>query len=575
MLLVLLSWCWIGISAYLWGTGALYLVKRCTGYTKKSMDMTLLLGLCLLTVYAQIFSLFYKVGALASMLLLAGNVLLFFLLRSEILQEIKSLKGLKGKKSALLVLCILGAAVLILSSGRVTHYDTYLYHAQSIHWIEEYGIVPGLGNLHNRLAYNSSMFSLQALFSLSFLVGQSLHSVNGFVALVLLAYAVLSVKAFRQHRFFASDFIRLTIFILYNDSFSYVLISSPGSDFPALGLVAYIFVKWVSYLEEKETETAPYACLSLLAVFAVSVKLSAAMVVLLALAPAVRLIRQKRWKQIVMYLAAGSLIIAPFLARNVIISGYLLYPYETLDLFSFDWKMPAYTLAYDRNEIKAWGWGLKDVYLFDTPIREWFPVWFSGLEVKLRILFGASIASALVVLPAGVWSGIKKKSLDFLLVSATMLACLGLWFLGSPSPRYGIIYMALLPLLTIGWAVGKFELQHTVRWMAAAVMAVLVICSLQPMAKGALTDELTYKKRCADYDRSASLEYMLDNQVIYVPEQGDQAGYYAFPSTPYPARLERIEMRGGSLAEGFRMREEYRNAYVSTYGEVFEENMFR
>ena len=28
------------------------------------------------------------------------------------------------------------------------HFDSGLYHAQAIRWIEEYGVVPGLANLH-------------------------------------------------------------------------------------------------------------------------------------------------------------------------------------------------------------------------------------------------------------------------------------------------------------------------------------------------------------------------------------------------------------------------------------------
>ena len=55
---------------------------------------------------------------------------------------------------------------------------------------------------------------------------------------------------------------------------------------------------------------------------------------------------------------------------------------------------------------------------------------------------------------------------------------------------------------------------------------------------------------------------------------GDQAGYYDFPSTPYEDRLGLIELRGDSLEDGFRMRKEYRNGFVSTYGRVETENMF-
>ena len=578
VLLVLLSWLWIGGSAWLWGKGALRLLKRLTGEAEESLDMTVLSGLCLLTVYAQIFSLFYKVGLLASALLLLGNLVLFFVLRRDLQKLIKkAVKSLCSARKNLLgaaVFLALCFFVLALSSGRVTHYDSYLYHAQSIRWIEEYGVVPGLGNLHNRLAYNSSFFCLQALFSLKFLVGQSLHSMNGFIALVFLSYGVFSMKAFRQRRFFASDFLRLTLFVLYTNDFGYLLISSPGSDFPALGFTAYILIKWVSALEDGEKKTAPYAQLCLLGVFAVSLKLSAAMIVLLTLLPAVWLIRQKKWGTIAVYIASGLLIIAPFLARNVIISGYLLYPYEALDLFSPDWKMPAYTLAFDRNEIKAWGWGLNDVRLFDTPFREWFPVWFSGLSAQLKALFFASILSGAASVPVGLWMGIKKKDWNFMLVCGTMLCSMGLWFFGAPSPRYGMIYLTLLPFYILGLLAQRVSAFIKKDWIFSGAMATAVIVFLWPLGKGAVTGDLSHEKICADYDSLACTEYFLGDQVIYVPDQGDQAGYYAFPSTPYAARLDKIELRGENLKEGFRMKEEYREAFVSTYGEVYEENMF-
>ena len=63
-------------------------------------------------------------------------------------------------------------------------YDTALYHNQAIQWIEESGVVKGLGNLHNRLAYNSSFFALQALFNWASVCGQSLHGMNSFIAIV-------------------------------------------------------------------------------------------------------------------------------------------------------------------------------------------------------------------------------------------------------------------------------------------------------------------------------------------------------------------------------------------------------
>lgn len=58
----------------------------------------------------------------------------------------------------IVVIIIVAIPVLILAKQHAFHHNTDLYHVQSIRWIEEYGIAPGLGNLHYHLAYNSAFF---------------------------------------------------------------------------------------------------------------------------------------------------------------------------------------------------------------------------------------------------------------------------------------------------------------------------------------------------------------------------------------------------------------------------------
>ena len=75
--------------------------------------------------------------------------------------------------------------------------------------IEEYGVVPGLGNLHVRFAYNSSMFALSALYSMKFVLGQSLHGISGFFAL-LLSISVLDImESWKEKHFRMSDYARI------------------------------------------------------------------------------------------------------------------------------------------------------------------------------------------------------------------------------------------------------------------------------------------------------------------------------------------------------------------------------
>lgn len=575
MILVFISWCWIGISAFLWGFSGVQLFKKMIGYRRVTPDIVLLSGICFLTVYAQIFSLFYKVGAVASAILLLINGIIIAVHKKELKNLVMQWVN-KQNLIPLLILTALAVLILVISSGKMLHYDTQLYHAQSIHWVEDYGVVPGLGNLHNRLAYNSSLFSLQALFSLRFLVGQSLHSINGFVTLTIVGYAICSMKVLKDKKFFVSDFLRLGILIFFGDRNNFYVISSPGSDLLALGLVIYILVKWLSYLEDGEDEIAPYALLCILGVYALTVKLSAAMIILLVISPAVQLIYRRRYKEIVLYIMTGIVILLPFLIRNVIISGYLLYPYPELDLFQVDWKMPEYTLLFDRYEIKTWGWGLNDVYSFNASFETWFPVWLKSLSRGMRYLFFANLLLIIIACAKGLWCGIASKKWDYLLITATITACFLLWFLGAPLPRYGSVFMVLLPLFVIGDIVVSINLRTKKETGTIAIVMMVALCTyfITPLMNYGLNTEWNNRKRCADYEKTECRECVLEEEIIYVPVSGDQAGYYAFPSTPYSNRLSLIELRGNEFSDGFRMKKEYQNAYVSTYGDVYDSNMF-
>ena len=581
MLVVLISWCWIGTSAFLWGFAFCHWMDK-AGRCSKTLDSILVCGLCFLTVYAQWFSLFQKVGVLANILLLIINVILVAIFRKEIWAWMGSQMKNSMKWYRLMPLLLIIGIVMAISATGIGHYDTYLYHAQSIRWIEEYGVVKGLGNLHNRLAYNSSLFSLQALFSLKFLTGRSLHTVNGFVTVIFVSYALLTIKFFSKKKFYTSDLFRLILLYTMLGPDSCSVISSPGSDTLALGMTVYLITVCLNYLEKREEAITPYAVLGLLGVFTVSVKLSAAMIVLLVLIPAIELIRKKRWKEIFFYLILGSFIISPFLIRNVIISGYLVYPYPELDLFQVDWKMPGYTLLFDRNEIKTWGWGLNDVFRFDASFREWFPVWKNMLGKTFELLLYINV---LLIVPAflvGIYEGIKKRNWNFMIVSGTILSLVLLWLVGSPLPRYGKVFLLLLP----AYMIGKFlesvieqrrrqseTISRGARLIGILLLSVCIILCLKTPVNYVYKNPVT-ELNPPDYMYHNAEPYYLGEQIIYVPSWGDQIGYHAFPSTPYAGRLELIELRGKSLKDGFQMKEEYRNAFISTYGQVYSENAF-
>ena len=48
--------------------------------------------------------------------------------------------------------------ILVLNAGPFRMDDTDSYHIQMVKWIQEYGSVPGIANLHLTIWFNSSWF---------------------------------------------------------------------------------------------------------------------------------------------------------------------------------------------------------------------------------------------------------------------------------------------------------------------------------------------------------------------------------------------------------------------------------
>lgn len=159
MISVLFSWIIILFLALTFGYCFLnYFYFRNDGITKCNIDEYIMTGLLLLTVYAQAFSLFYKVGTFACFILFCLSIYLtariVFPKRASINKINRTFFVNSPLKICLFIVIILSFAIW--TSSRATFYDTSLYHAQAIEWIEEYGVVKGLGNFHNRFAYNSA-----------------------------------------------------------------------------------------------------------------------------------------------------------------------------------------------------------------------------------------------------------------------------------------------------------------------------------------------------------------------------------------------------------------------------------
>lgn len=551
MISVAISYLYIGITTFLLGFGVRMFVKKYLGYEIKEITSIVYAGLGLATVYAGIYSLFWGVslGANIGMLCVCGAVILFG--KEDLFPFLKQqIYGCsKGKVIFLIVMFLLFAYG---GSRGYLHFDSGLYHAQAIRWIEEYGVVPGLANLHCRLAYNSSAFVLTALYSMEFLVGQSLHAVAGFMAYILAMKGFEVVNVFSRKKVLVSDFLKIAM--LFYISIIYTEMMSPASDYFAMLFLFYVIVTWVELEERKEENIAPYGMLCVLLAVNVTIKLSAAIMLLLVLKPAVILLKERRYGQIGLYLVMGILAVFPYLARNVILSGWLVYPFPAIDLFSFDWKIPAGEARYDAEEIKVYAKGMTDVLLKDTPMSQWLPNWFAKLKGLEKVWVLSSVISVLAGILISVWGVLKRKKelYPFLFLQWGMIVGYLFWQIGTPLVRYGYIYILAFPFFTIGlWFVTLFGKKEKSYLLFVAALVVFFVYKggnlVQSIGASTQQDYYVWQQDYVtlDYD-----SYEIDGVEFYFPLQSGQIGYDKFPAAPHE-RYD-VGLRGTGLKEGFR-----------------------
>lgn len=363
MVVVAIVWVYAGLVSALYGQLTLDLVRRWLPVTPGPSVPPVLLPLVGLGALATLCSALSLVGPVAlgaHLVILAGAAAYAIASRRRLalrVAEIRTALRAVTPGSAVLGVGILAIA-LERTAGLLYVYDTGLYHAQAIRWLEEYGTVTGVGNLHMRFAYPTAWFPVVALFSLPFLGLGSLHVLTGLVVALFVLYTLDGFGRIRAGQRQASSFVRLALvaapFLLFAN-----WLSSPTPD------VVGTILTWTAgllALERAEAGTlgtldSDSVVMLALTAFAAAMKVSVAPILLLAWPFAWRQVTGGRRR------TAGALLLVvmvPVLllgVRTFIIAGYPvypLYPLPPLDRPLVDWAIPPDTARLDLGWVLAW-----------------------------------------------------------------------------------------------------------------------------------------------------------------------------------------------------------------------------
>ena len=527
-----------------------------------SLPVVWVCGLGVLTTLTSFLSLVIRIHVEASLLTAGGAlVIAWFWWKENHATKFRfsfSKDVLKVAAWLLVIVCVV--TVLENATHKPANPDTGIYHAQAIRWIETYPAVPGLGNLHTRLAFNSSWLVINALFSFVYLDVLSFHLLGSVFFVVFLGYCFEGLFRLISGSAGVSDILRIFLIPISFWVFASE-ISSPGTDLPSALLIWIILLEFLRFLENGDEMYPLQAELLLgLSVFVLTIKLSSAPILLVGIYMLWWKFKQRDLKSLLVVFGIGALVLLPWLARNVVLSGYLVYPRPELDFFNVDWKIPFKIAAAEKDVIMAWARIPRQEAreVLQMPLMEWAGVWFAKLSRNRKAMLGLISAAPVVYLlmVAVFWKCVKpvvKKLASYAYAFLVAYAGVAFWFLTAPNFRFGYafiisaILMLTLPVVVILHRVTGFR-KKTVIWLV--VLGVLAYQSLvlaRSFEPETLRERLLLPK---GYVQLTTAPCEIRNLTLWCAEAYNECWYDPFPCAPNANPS--VEARGSTLRDGFR-----------------------
>jgi len=560
MIALIFSWILYTALSYPFGFSVFNLIfrKKKENEVGPNFFITCIVGIFIITAIASFLSIFIKLGLAALVIISLIGLLLFVFQFKKIKETLLSAVKKSHLPSWFLSLALLLLVFAIWFTIRpADNYDTGLYHAQSIRWLEEFGVVKGLGNFHERLTFNSSWFVTTASFSLSFL-GHSLHLVNGWLFAIFAFFLLSGFSVFWTRECKLSDIAKILFFPLliyiYIDG-----ISSPSPDLPNSVMVWAVIILFLNKVDRRkfafDYET---MAITILAFFAFTIKLSSAPIVLV---PIYLLIKERKTltiQQLFFAFLTVILIDTPFIVRNIIQSGYLIYPFVYINIFNFDWKIPGYLVVDVQRTTTNWAKvGSSEDPLLHQGFGAWIPAWYQAKSLFNKILLDLTLFLSLFSLSFWMPFAIKKNTQKTFriepFVVLTLIAGIGFafWFVSAPDFRYGYVFIIpMIALLLI--PIVKYLIDHFPKTQFIFFSAGLFFLMYSLFIRYGLlqfSDISNHLKLPPDYQKTVVNANIINDKKILSPSYGDQCWYADLPCTPYPST--KLKWRGDTLKDGF------------------------
>lgn len=340
-------------------------------------------------------------------------------------------------------------------------FDSGLYHFGSIRWLNEYAIVPGLGNLHWRLALNQSYFGFLALLNLAPYWGYG-YAAGGLFLLVLTALTVIevSIKQSMLWRWIFGGLLFSYLCLLSGQ------IANPLPD-TAIALLQIAIFVLLYYSFAAATQTVPLVnasplhiqiVLVLLCVTIVTTKLSsvgfaAASFAIVCVAVYRAMPSKLPYLVLVKLVGLVGIFTVIHIGRSYLLSGAPFFPSPFGGIWSLTWAVPFGVANNESQLIYAWAKKPGISLVSDVPAGfGWIGPWLAALPQTMKYLFAASSILLLFTLILRRIKAIGDAKNTWLM-GIPIATSLVFWFFTAPDPRF----LGAMVVLYFAWTLYLFS----------------------------------------------------------------------------------------------------------------------
>lgn len=425
MLLVVISWFYIYYTSVTLGLFLNYTAKlKCNNSVTISF-----IGFFTATILASFWAVFGRINIEFHLFLLFINSVLTIKYKTELRTTFQSfLKQINELSKSLKIFLFLTTILITAKCASFSNYiDNETYYIQTIKWLNEYGFVKGLVNLHIFLGQTSGWHITQSAFSFSFL-NQDYNDINGLCLILINIFALTKLNSFWQNKnqlFLIIGLLPIANLLLFQ------FINVPSPDLAVYLFSFLLFYYFTKHFDSIETDS--YNLIFILSIFIVYIKITSFPILLLPLI-LLFLNFKKLYSNIYVSYVFGTIVFSLFITKNLIITSYPFFPSQYLkDVISLNYTLPTELYNFSFNNARLYG---STVLKSEFKTMDPYSIFIKWLFYsKIDSVFNCFIITSILITPYFIKRYLNKTSYWILYIAFLFQ----LFFLFLTSPQYRFI----------------------------------------------------------------------------------------------------------------------------------------